>query len=685
MFSKLRIFLFVPPILLLASPLFAQLKGKVELLPGNQYVISVIPDVNWSPPHSITNSAQLTLRAPVSRLQIGNLKNLIGNWSLSNTIKSPVEAPDYEYFSFSLTGALTNLTMQAGIEIPLFSFTNTIPHCCPLEIIDIAKDPFIPPNSLSVNIGNSFSILGAGIGKNGYAGNSATAKVNCPHLQISINPANNPLLCNGGSTNISLTVIGGAPPYQATWTNNSNGASGKVSFQVDGESKTLSAMKAGNFTFFVKDALDSSIVKDFTLSQPSPLRITLQTFDASCEGSLDGSAFVDKVYGGTAKNGFKYYWSTNPTVSSSNIGFLNPGIYRVTVVDDNGCIATDSVEVKTNAVIYPNPVVSQIRCSGDSNGVIDLYPVGVYPPFTYSWSANAKTSNFSSAWKLGPGTYSVTITDATGVCNQVSTFTLNNPLPMKIDYKVSSPDCNQDDGMITINSVINASGNWTSKLEGLTEFSATKQYLIETGIPHKLVVKDSKGCIIADTFALPERKKLFLELGEGLRLKYGQSITLKPEISPLDDIKIKWSPSQGLSCTDCPEPLLIAKDSVTYFLTVTDKYGCSAIDNITLDVHKSRDIFIPNAFSPNHDGINDRFAPFGGFEVVSIQNLKIFDRWGGLIFSSDTIGPNDVNRSGWDGTSEGKTMDAGTYLYTMLVEFVDGEVVLLSGSFTLIR
>jgi gliding motility-associated-like protein len=126
-------------------------------------------------------------------------------------------------------------------------------------------------------------------------------------------------------------------------------------------------------------------------------------------------------------------------------------------------------------------------------------------------------------------------------------------------------------------------------------------------------------------------------------------------------------------------------ETETYRLQMTDTAGCTIDDFITVAVQKSRDIFIPNAFSPNQDGINDSFYPYGGFEIVAIHSMHVYDRWGGKVFElNEEFLPNDPEM-GWDGIARNKPAEPGTYLYTMNVEFIDGEVILFSGEVNLMK
>ena len=118
---------------------------------------------------------------------------------------------------------------------------------------------------------------------------------------------------------------------------------------------------------------------------------------------------------------------------------------------------------------------------------------------------------------------------------------------------------------------------------------------------------------------------------------------------------------------------------------MTDTAGCSIDDFVNVAIRKSRDIFIPNAFSPNGDGLNDSFCPYGGPEIIAIHTMSVYNRWGGKMFETkDKFKPNDPS-AGWKGEARNKPADAGTYLYTMNVEFIDGDVILFSGEVNLMK
>jgi gliding motility-associated-like protein len=94
-------------------------------------------------------------------------------------------------------------------------------------------------------------------------------------------------------------------------------------------------------------------------------------------------------------------------------------------------------------------------------------------------------------------------------------------------------------------------------------------------------------------------------------------------------------------------------------------------------------LFIPNTFSPNADGINDRFYP-RGTGISSIKSLKVFNRWGEMVFSRENFNANDAT-AGWDGAYKGKVLSPDVYVYTCEVVCMNNEVLNFKGDVTLLR
>ncbi len=690
MSNLFRILLFVPPMFLLCLSANAQLSGTIEQNPSNgAFTVSVIPSVTWMPPSSITSGASITLRAAKGKLQLTNFQTLTGQWASTGIFAAPIEAPDFDYFTFALLQPISNITYSNGVKLPLFSFKNSL-GCTSIEIIENQSDPLnVPNNSISIGVENYFSIVGAGNGVNAYAGNSPQDLVTCPPLAFSATPVLNPLPCFGDATIISVAVSGGKEPYTVNWLNQTNNSTGTAQISTFEGSFDFSNMFAGNYIFSIIDNSDSTATTSLQLVQPAKaLTIQMLGLDVPCAGNMDGEAQVFKATGGTVSGSYHYNWEGFPTETDSILTSVTNGIYYVTVTDDNGCSAIGSATVEAAGyMILSQTIVKNISCSGAKNGLIDLYPVSPSggQVFQFNWSTNANAANSSSAWQLDAGTYTVTVTDMEFGCSGSASYTITEPPAIEIDYRLAEPTCYGDDGLLEIIGVSNAQGAWTAQIIGGESMEEGNIFYLEPGMPMRLVVKDARGCSSSEDFLVAAKQELKLEIGDNLDLKYGEEVQFEPIYFPYTNVSFEWTPADDLSCTDCPDPRLMPTETTTYQLQMTDTAGCTIDDFITVAVHKSRDIFIPNAFSPNQDGINDSFYPYGGFEIVAIHSMHVYDRWGGKVFElNEEFLPNDPDM-GWDGIARNKPAEPGTYLYTMNVEFIDGEVILFSGEVNLMK
>ncbi|MEZ4956612.1 MAG: gliding motility-associated C-terminal domain-containing protein [Saprospiraceae bacterium] len=176
-----------------------------------------------------------------------------------------------------------------------------------------------------------------------------------------------------------------------------------------------------------------------------------------------------------------------------------------------------------------------------------------------------------------------------------------------------------------------------------------------------------------------------IELGDDWQINLGESISLNPFFSEPADNYL-WSPADLIDCDlDCETLDFTPTQSALYSLTATSLSGCLATDSIFVEVATVRQVYIPNSFSPNFDGINDFFTIYGAIpNVQQIEELIIFDRWGGVVFEQKGFLPNDES-AGWDGTKRKKSLDTGTYAYLAKIRFLDQVVVLYEGDVILIK
>lgn len=201
-------------------------------------------------------------------------------------------------------------------------------------------------------------------------------------------------------------------------------------------------------------------------------------------------------------------------------------------------------------------------------------------------------------------------------------------------------------------------------------------------------VQAANDCITAkDSIQVgPFPDPLSVELGPLVRIKEGSVVHLAFQTNAGSVRQLNWSSSGpfDLSCMDCPDPFAVAVYDNTYFLQLTDQNGCRAQDSITMEVLPFRYIYAANVFSPNGDGINDVFYLQGIDQIAEVGYLRVFDRWGNLLFESGGGAVNHPDH-GWNGRLNGGPVAPGVYVWSAQLKFLDGEKALLSGEVAVIK
>ena len=164
-----------------------------------------------------------------------------------------------------------------------------------------------------------------------------------------------------------------------------------------------------------------------------------------------------------------------------------------------------------------------------------------------------------------------------------------------------------------------------------------------------------------------------------------ESTGLNPSISAESPFTIQWMPSDNLSCDDCLSPFIMQPANNQVFqITIQDNFGCSNTATIQTNVDIDKSVYSPNVFSANDDGVNDQFTLYGTRCLKKIRYLKVFDRWGELIFIDQNFPANDGNY-GWSGDFRGEKINSSLFIWLAEVEFFDGSTTLLNGDVLVIR
>jgi gliding motility-associated-like protein len=203
---------------------------------------------------------------------------------------------------------------------------------------------------------------------------------------------------------------------------------------------------------------------------------------------------------------------------------------------------------------------------------------------------------------------------------------------------------------------------------------------------YQVVAKDNFNCF-TDTGYVNIKVWQYpkVDAGPDKTVSIGTTFLLQPTYST-DIIDYQWNnPLQTLSCVTCPAPTVQTKGAqITYAIKVKNEGGCVSVDEITVyAICNGGNLFIPNTFSPNTDGKNDKFYP-RGTGLNQIKSLRIYDRWGEVVFTRNNFNANDPS-AGWDGSYKGKPLSPDVYVYTCEVVCMNNEVLIYNGNVTLLK
>lgn len=214
-------------------------------------------------------------------------------------------------------------------------------------------------------------------------------------------------------------------------------------------------------------------------------------------------------------------------------------------------------------------------------------------------------------------------------------------------------------------------------------FGATKNRIntapIDTSI-YKVVFENEYGCVYEDSFQVNISKfePAFMAKADPDTIYLGQSSQLQADKGYSNYI---WDLPYWLSCDKCTDPIATPENTILYTVRATNADGCQGSASVRVVVIRptcdERDVYLPNAFSPNGDNNNDVFRIRSNF--IDQVEMAIYDRWGEKIFET-----TDKN-TWWDGTYKGNLLPPDVYAYYFKVRCIDGDTYFKKGNVTLIR
>ncbi len=164
----------------------------------------------------------------------------------------------------------------------------------------------------------------------------------------------------------------------------------------------------------------------------------------------------------------------------------------------------------------------------------------------------------------------------------------------------------------------------------------------------------------------------------------GEPTTLQPINSGDKATTIVWTPPAGLSCTGCLTPVLTTNTNTLLKIVGTTALFCKDSATLQVNAYYRSHIALPNAFSPNGDGLNDVFYVIAGKDVKQVKQFQVFNRWGQKMFEKTNGKTNDIN-FGWNGYYNGQLAAQGTYVYQIVIELLSGALEVHKGNISVIR
>lgn len=475
---------------------------------------------------------------------------------------------------------------------------------------------------------------------------------------------------------LELDLSGGTAPFVLDWDNNA----------YDGLTQ-LSDLGPDNYSVTITDDNGCTESLNIDLAEPTLLEISCgQQSPVSVTGASDGIGQVEAT-GGTPPYALAWIGTQSGSLTFSgqtSIPGLSAGAYTLTLTDANGCQTQCAFAIQEPGCDLSISLDSQSpECFNSFDGNIEATVNGGLDPVQWSWNTGQSAPVLTG---LGPGSYFVTATDAAG-CIAVGSAVLTAPPAIQAEVVGLPPLCfGQDNGGMIIQAVSGGTGPYEWSLDG-QQFRAIETLpdtvgRLSAGI-YPLFIQDQNGCVLEVEITVPEADSLTLELGPDQVVALGETTQISPLLNFEPD-SLLWAPINGLEDIAALNQIITPIGDIAYQLTAWDANGCPITDRVTILVDRSRRVYIPNVFSPDFDGINDVFTIYGDNDVVQIQRLLVFDRWGELVYESGPFAPND-EKIGWDGVFRGRKLNPGVYAYLAEILFLDGDSDVFEGSVTLLR
>lgn len=507
----------------------------------------------------------------------------------------------------------------------------------------------------------------------GCSGQASVIVQAWPAPQVILSAADT-ALCFSQTTQVQANTSGGSAPYTFTWAGPGTAPAGAI----------WAGAFPGNYQVTVTDSRGCSALAQTTIGSRPDLILSMDPGQpVICRNQ--SITVTGTVISGTGP--FSWTWTTpSGTLSGNPVSLSQAGTYQVQATDPFGCTGSLDFSIpEDDLAVFLQTSVS-VTC-GSTPYTATATASGGQPPYTFSWQSPSGPATGSPVTLSGAGQVVVQVTDQRGCSTSTATVIQTGP-GVTLNLETRNETCpGAEDGAVL--------------LLALTEGSLPIQVTVQGGPVRTVTALPFEfGGFRAGTYALllTDAGGCQSEYVVGIGLNYvpevrfqpdefslleGDGITLEPQLN-FPAAFFRWDPGSGLSCLDCRNPRATPDQTTRYTLIATDEQGCEASASVNLIVLVNTRLYLPNAISPNEDGINDRFYVQAGDDGIRIESMRIYDRWGDALFEAFDLPVNDFD-AGWDGKYRGKPLDPGVYVYAIEIRFPDGRTRIYRGDITLVR
>lgn len=438
-----------------------------------------------------------------------------------------------------------------------------------------------------------------------------------------------------------------------------------------------------NFTLTTTTAYGCTQTVNKTVhAYPKPVLTINAPLQACQDEAVSFSGAVSKVSDVTWKWDFGN-GNTGDVQQPADQSFSKPGLSEVvlTVTSKDGCsdMASHSINIQPKPVINAAAAAAVI-CRGNST------TLSAGGGITYQWSPATGLSDPQAPDPIAAPTvstaYQVSVTDANG-CSNKDEVNIRVAQPFTIQ---ATPDTIMCLGYV-LPLWVRGADHYVWKGEGLDDTDSPFPHAdikAPGSYTYEVTGYDADGCFTHDTSLLVSvHPAPTINAGPDRTRMTGMPVTLGGPGSA-DIMKWTWSPRDHLDCATCPNPMASPNLSTKYSVEVENSYGCKAKDEVmVMVVCDMGAVFLPTAFTPNRDGVNDWFYPKGR-GIKEVASMRIYDRWGSQVFERTHFQMNSAS-AGWDGTWKSRPAPMGNYVYAIETICEDGTPFLFRGTVMVIR